>query len=116
MAELISIRKRTAQRKDASADALNEYASLLLTCEPNDLRDPKAALPIALTANELTDHQNPVYLDTLSLAYHLTGDTAKAIVNQKEAIALLPRGESSLRADVEAALAKFEAALEDESK
>ncbi len=94
MAELISIRKRAAQRKDAPADALNNYAWLLLTCEPSDLRDPKAALPIALRANEMTDHENPSYLDTLSLAYDLTGDTAKAIENQKKAMSVRRRAKA----------------------
>jgi tetratricopeptide (TPR) repeat protein len=94
MAELISIRKRAAQRQGATAGALNEYASLLLTCKPDDLRDPKAALSIALTANELTDHDNPSYLDTLSLAYDLTGDTAKAIENQNKAMSVRRRAKA----------------------
>jgi len=42
---------------------------------------------------------------TLSLAYHLTGDTAKAIETQNKAIALLPEGESDLRTTLEASLA-----------
>jgi len=63
MAELISIHKRAAQPQDAPAEAPNEYASLLLTCEPSDLRDPKVALPVALEANEMTDHEHPSYLD-----------------------------------------------------
>ncbi len=70
---------------------------------------PKAALPVALEANEMTDHKIPSYLDTLSLAYHLTGDTAKAIENQKKAISLLPADAD--RGEYEAALARFEAAL-----
>ena len=39
----------------------------------------------------------------------------KAIENQKKAIALLPEGESPDRASLEAALGKFEAALEADS-
>ena len=70
---------------------------------------------MAERANEITDYENPAYLDTLSLAYHLTGDTAKAIENQEKAISLLPEGESPLRASFEAALAEFEAALETNS-
>ena len=71
---------------------------------------------MAIEANDLTDHQNPNFLDTLSLAYHLTGDTAKAIENQKKAIALLPPGESSLRTSLEGTLADFESGLEESSK
>ncbi|MCH8152474.1 MAG: tetratricopeptide repeat protein [Planctomycetes bacterium] len=111
--ELISILKRAVQQ-GADANALNHYAWLLLTCEPSDLRDPKAALPVAIEANEMTDDENPAYLDTLALAYHLTGDTARAVENQKRAIALLPPGEPSIRAELEARLADFEAALKDE--
>ena len=70
-------------------------------------------MALAIDANDMTGHQQPHFLDTLSLAYHLTGDTAKAIENQKKAIALLPEGNSTLRSDLEEALAKFESALAD---
>ena len=89
---------------------------MLLTCDPADLRDPETALPLVLEANEMTEHKNPMYLDTLSLAYHLTGDTAKAIEIQKEAYALLPPGESSLRTALEGVLADFESAMKSESE
>ena len=113
-AELVEMHRRLAEQPDATAPELNKYAWSLLTSEVSELRDPEVALPLALEANELTDHKNPAYLDTLSLAYHLTGDTAKAIENQKKAIALLPPGESTLRTPLETALADFEAALKDE--
>ena len=45
--ELIAHRKRAAETSDADPNALNDYARLLLACEPDDLRDPAAALPIA---------------------------------------------------------------------
>ena len=64
---------------------------------------------------DLTNHENPGFLDTLSLAYHLTGDTAQAVENQKKVISLLPEGESPLRASLEAALVKFEVALQADS-
>ena len=90
---------------------MNSQAWLLLTREPETSRDSPTALEIALEVAEETGYENPGYLDTLALAYHLTGDTAKAIENQKKAISLLPEGESPRRASFEAALAKFEAAL-----
>ncbi len=62
----------------------------------------------------MTGNANPAYLDTLALAQHLTGDTAVAIETQKKALLLLPA--EAGRGPYEAALAKFEAALEDESK
>ncbi|MCH8343318.1 MAG: serine/threonine protein kinase [Planctomycetes bacterium] len=113
---LQEIERRRADRPGASANDKNRCAWNLVTCKPPDLRDPEAALLLAIEANEITDHENPAYLDTLSLAYHLTGDTAKAIESQKMAIALLPRGDSSLRTSLEEALAKFEAAMKNESK
>ena len=112
--ELLDLRRKRAERAGASADEKNEYAWELLTCEPADLRDPEAALPLALKANDATDHRNPMYLDTLSLAYHLTGDTAKAVENQKKAISLLPADAD--RGEYEAALARFEAALPTEQE
>ncbi len=62
----------------------------------------------------MTEYRNAAYLDTLSLAYHLTGDTAKAIENQKKAISLLPADAD--RGEYEAALARFEAALPTEQE
>ncbi len=58
---------------------------------------------------------DPGILDTLALAQHLTGDTPAAIESEKKALSLLP-ADAPGRDDYEATLAKFEAALEDESK
>jgi tetratricopeptide (TPR) repeat protein len=107
------LRKKAAGREDASPSAKNECAWLLLTCEPADLRDPRAALKLAVEANEMPEFENAGYLDTLSLAYQLTGDTAKAIENQKKAISRLPEGDSALRKGLEEALTRFEAASQD---
>jgi hypothetical protein len=79
-------------------------------------REPQSALRLALEVAEMTEYRNPNYLDTLSLAYYLTGETAKAIENQKQAIALLPEGESAMRTSLEEALVKFEAALGNKSE
>ena len=46
-------------------------------------------------------------LDTLALAYFMTGDTARAIEIQVEAVSLLPPTESRLRTELEANLAKY---------
>jgi cytochrome c-type biogenesis protein CcmH/NrfG len=83
-----------------------------LTCEPADLRDPEAALRLAGDACARTDNANPGYLDTLALAQHLTGDTSSAIETEKKALSLLPP-DAPGRSDYEAALAKFEAALQE---
>lgn len=78
--------------------------------EPPASRNPRAGLKLALEASERAGYKNPGYLDTLSLAYHLNGDTAKAIENQNTALALLPDGESRMRTALEESLSKFEAA------
>ena len=45
----------------------------------------------------------------------MTGDKAKAIETQGKAMSLLPSGESPLRTELEANLAKFRQAAENES-
>jgi tetratricopeptide (TPR) repeat protein len=108
--ELIALRKQAAQRADAGASKLNEYARVLLTCKPEDLRDPVSALSFAKRAVEKNEGESPLYLDTLSLAYFMTGDTAKAIETQVKALALLPNEDSSVRTEMETNMAKFRAA------
>jgi tetratricopeptide (TPR) repeat protein len=105
-------RQRRADRPGASALDKNELAWDLLTCEPADLRDPETALRLAGDACAMTDNANPGYLDTLALAQHRTGDTPAAIETEKKALSLLPP-DASLRAELEATLARFEAALEE---
>ena len=114
--ELIALRKQAAQQSDASALKINQYAWVLLTCKPEDLRDPETALPIAKRAVEKSDENNQAshagILDTLALAYFMTGDTAKAIETQVKALALLPNEDSSngMRTEMETNMAKFRAA------
>ena len=75
---------------EAEAPRFNHYAWTLLTCEIEDLRDPKAALPLAKRAVELTHGQDFASLDTLALALFLTGDVARAIATSEKALGLLP--------------------------
>jgi tetratricopeptide (TPR) repeat protein len=111
-AGLLAIRKKAAEGSGADAAAKNSYAWELLTCEPADLRNPQEALTYAVEANDLTNHEVPNYLDTLALAYHLTGDTAKAIETVRRAITLLPEGAD--RSEYEKRLEEFESALKGE--
>ena len=50
---------------------------------------------------------HPGILGTLALAYFTTGRTPKAIETQQKAVSLLPPGESPLRTELEANLAKY---------
>lgn len=111
---MIAYQERVAERADANTRDLNEYAKLLLTCESQDLGDPRAALPSAKRA-VMTDGKNVNMLDTFAQAYFMTGDVAKAIETQEKAVALLPSGDSPLRTELEANLTKFRQAAKDES-
>ncbi len=97
--ELITREKRAAEAPDAGSRALNKYAWLLLTCGPGDLRDPAAALPVAIKAVEMSGGKDPTILDTLALAQKMTGDLDRAIETQRKAIALLPPGDGQRRAE-----------------
>jgi non-specific serine/threonine protein kinase/serine/threonine-protein kinase len=114
VSELLAIYREEAERAEAKGQAKNAYAWWALTCEPSDLREPESALRFALEANEMTGFRNATYLDTLALAYHLTGDTERAIETQSKAISLLP--EDADRSEYEERLAEFESALRGKSE
>ncbi len=92
------------QKEAADPRSLNDYASLLLTCEPDDLRDPEAALSMAKKAVEISGGPVPDYFYTLALAYHRTGQIDEAIETQKQALAALPEVETAYRTDLELTL------------
>ena len=108
--DLARRRKDLAEGPDARAAAKNECARLLLTIEPADLREPAEALRLALEANRMAGHANAGYMNTLALAYYLTGDTAKALETQRKAIALLHTGDQ-WRPEFERRLTEFEASM-----
>ena len=107
--QLVRQRQR-AESPQADANDRHTYAWSLLTIEPIDLRDPPSALQFALAANDQTDYADPSYLDTLALAYHLTGDATRAVETQRAALMALPTQEKS-RSGFEKRLAEYEAAL-----
>ncbi|UCE58450.1 MAG: serine/threonine protein kinase [Phycisphaerales bacterium] len=86
--ERIKFEKHHAEQPDADADSLNEYAWLLLMCEPADLRDPETALVVARRASGLTQHVDPDVLNTLARAHEMTGDIELAIETQQKAVQL----------------------------
>jgi tetratricopeptide (TPR) repeat protein len=113
--ELLETRRRVLGDNHRSTLAsMNSLAWLLLTREPASSRDPQTALQLALDVAQKTDFKNPGYLDTLSLAYHLTGDTEKAIETQRGAISLLAEGAD--RSEYEEHLQEFEDALQRKSQ
>ena len=86
-----------------------------MTIEAPDLRDPAAALPLAERACALAEERGTYgrwnYLDTLALAQHRTGNTAKAIETQRRALGLIPPEYHQQRKEMEERLAVYEAAL-----
>ena len=80
------------------------------------MRDPKTALPIAKRAVEKSEGSNPDILDTLALAYFMTGDTARAIETQEKVLALMPIEDSVNRTEYESRLARFRAAQAEAQK
>ena len=93
----------------ADPDSLNSLAWTLLHAKPVDKRDPDLALRMAERA--CAADRRDLYLDTLALAQHRTGDTARAVETQREAIRLMPAANPS-RPDYVERLAHYENALE----
>ena len=98
-----------AESRLANATDVNAYALDLLTSKYEGLRDPSTALPLAKKAVAGSDEKVAVILDTLGLAYFMTGDNVNAVVTQRKAVSLLPPGDSPTRTALEGRLAQFEA-------
>ncbi len=109
------ISKLLADRPEAIARELDDYAENLLTCDPGGPCDAAAALPYAKRAVEMTKASDPGYLDSLARAYFKTGDPAKAVETEEKALLLLPpsgseKDASPTRKQYEANLAMFKKA------
>jgi Tfp pilus assembly protein PilF len=108
--QAIDVQKRRRDSAPSNPEVLNNYAWLLVTCEPEDLRQPDEALMVSLKANVLTDYQNPDHVDTLALAYFRTGDVEKAVSYARQAVEMLPEGNED-REELAARLAEYERAM-----
>jgi serine/threonine protein kinase/TPR repeat protein len=86
LAEARSICQEAAEL--GGAPELNAFAWFLATCGDPNLRDETNAVVFAEKAVAATNRKNVSYLDTLAAAYAETGQFAKAISIQQEAIAL----------------------------
>jgi eukaryotic-like serine/threonine-protein kinase len=106
----LALLKKQAERATAGPTDLNEYAFWLLTCVPEEERRPSEALRFAKRAVEA--QANPVYLDTLALAFFQTGARAEAVKTAERALGLLPpvapgATATGLRGEIESHLAQF---------
>ena len=78
---------RAGAEKD-SVGALNNLAWFLATCSDSAIRDGRSAVGFAERAVAKTERKQPENLDTLAAAYAETGDFARAVSVQREAIGL----------------------------
>jgi tetratricopeptide (TPR) repeat protein len=116
--EMLDLQTAAAEAPDANAQSLNNAARTLLMYEIEELRNPTRALAYDRRACEMVETADGanlwMYLDTLALAQHKTGDTAAAIETQKRVVSLIPDDDSK-RADAEQRLNQYEAALKAEN-
>ena len=89
-----AIARDLASRPAATPDELSQYAQILLTCEPAELRDAATALKTAEQAVEKSQGHDPRSLHILAQAYLKNGDSAHAAEAEQRAQSLAaPRGE-----------------------
>jgi tetratricopeptide (TPR) repeat protein len=88
--EGLDILRARVEPPTATAHELTEYAWLLLTCEPAEVRDPTTALRQAQRAVQLSNSQMFEALNTLALAYYVTGDRDRAMETARRVLASLP--------------------------
>jgi serine/threonine protein kinase/tetratricopeptide (TPR) repeat protein len=75
----LALEVEAARAEDATAAAINTAAWKLLTHTDEALRDPAVALELAKRACERSAYASPAHIDTLVLAYHLKGETPRAV-------------------------------------
>ena len=71
--------RETAERFPRSATAQNAFAWFLATCPDAAYRNGAEAITRAKLACELTEWKDPIYLDTLAVAFAETGDFDQAV-------------------------------------
>jgi len=104
--QALAARRAAAEEQDATPAQLDAYATVLLTCPLAELRDPKAALSVALALNERSGQSDPAFLKTLARAYFDSGDPVEAIETQRRALKRLPE-QAPDRAEYEETLSGY---------
>jgi protein O-GlcNAc transferase len=74
------------QHNPDGLEALLGLASLRLTAQAAELRNPEEAVTLARRACELTRYEQPVTLDILGMAYALTGRFSDAVATTERAL------------------------------
>jgi len=81
----VTIARELASPATATPDELSQYARILLTCEPVELRDAAAALKTAEQAVEKSQGRDPKSLHVLAQAYLKNGNTSRAAETEQRA-------------------------------
>ena len=99
-----------ANRIDPDAlEILNNLAWLLATSKTPDLKNAPQALRLALHACDLTDYNQPTYLDTLAVAYAAAANMPKAIQTAQKALELAKQqNQPQLAEKIRRRLAEFQ--------
>lgn len=86
----------------------NDHAWLLATGTKDGLRDGARAVELASRACELTQWENPAYLDTLAAAYAEKGDFSAALKWQELAVKLSDNEPPDVQTDIKSRIALYE--------
>jgi TPR repeat protein len=76
--------------------AMNSLASLMASTKEPSVRNPQAAVEMAMKA--VAKGNNPDYLDTLAAAYFANGQTDKAVETEEKALTRDPENETYKKA------------------
>ncbi len=87
------------------ADMLNNLAWVLAASKDEKIRDTEKALEFAKRACDLSKNKNPIFLDTLSVAYAANGQFEQAITTSEKALALAKK--PSLRQKLQSRIALY---------
>ncbi|RIK67143.1 MAG: hypothetical protein DCC65_07950 [Planctomycetota bacterium] len=103
--EVIRLQRELVACSAAEPDHYRSLAEVLTLCPAEDLREPAAAIEVALQGVERTRRRSVHLLSILALAQKANGDVSEARQTTQEALALLRPGSNPLRDDLEAFLA-----------
>ena len=88
IAEAVGQYRAGLRMKPKWPKALNALARILATSSDEELRDSEEAIRLAVQACQLTEIENPVYLDTLAMAYAASGRFEEALETAHRALDL----------------------------
>ena len=101
---------KTAELKPDSANVLNNLAWLLATANNTFVQDANKAIELAHHACELTDYNEPSYMDTLAVAYAAAGRFKDAVMTAQQAVdTAKSSGQEKLAGEIQSRLELYQA-------